>query len=276
TLGVVALWLLAVVPTLQPLRHAWQHRPWSSEERREVISHTARLVLLATAALTLLLYVISPDAALFPVATSRYLVGLLVSLPAVLWPLWNGTVNQSEQSGRTGNVGRRRVWNAARSGLLLFTGSIFLLGTFSIFTGFPPPPPLEQRWGRFATQVNDQHLSLAAAQALNRRQHALIINLQRAGIYHIYSDYWTCNRLIFQSRERIICGVVIVGYDRVKQGQNRYAAYYQTVRADPRSAYVFESGSPDAKNIALLFARQGQRYRQLAFDGYMVYQPLLE
>jgi hypothetical protein len=59
-------------------------RAGREERSREV----ARLALVAAAALTLILYARSAAAGETPVESARYLSALLISTPAVLWPLW--------------------------------------------------------------------------------------------------------------------------------------------------------------------------------------------
>src|SRR5262249_22449385 len=161
-----------------------------------------------------------------------------VATPAVLWPLWKGAHVVKPLMLRfplrvAVSVRLAQISLALRRGLLALIAGVFLFGTFSIFTGVPPAPPSEYRWGVFATQVNDQHLSVPAVQALNQQQYALIDNLLRNNIHHIYSDYWTCNRLIFQSQERIICSVLD---DNLKNGHNRYLPYRAMVDADQQAA----------------------------------------
>ena len=65
----------------------------SDEERHVMLYDAARLTLLLSGGLTLLSYLLSPAPALVPLTSTRYLVGLLVMLPVLLAPLWNG-VNQ--------------------------------------------------------------------------------------------------------------------------------------------------------------------------------------
>ena len=48
---------------------------------------------------------------------------------------------------------------------------------------------------------------LSSSQEANQQQNELIAGLERVGATHIYSDFWTCNRIIFVSQEKIICGV---------------------------------------------------------------------
>jgi hypothetical protein len=230
---------------------------------------------LATSALTFFLYVISPDAALFPVATSRYLIGLLVSTPAILWPLWSGAnivkpLMLKLSSRLSAAMQLSRLSFVIRRSVLGGIGLVLLIGTQSIFTGIPSAPPVEQFWGRLAIQVNDRHMDLADTQALERQQYSLINNLLHIGAVHIYSDYWTCDRLIFQSRERIICYTL---KDTLFTGQNRYLPYLKIVRSDQYSSYVFPIGSPQATQFARITRRSQSRYKHLVFDGYVVYQP---
>lgn len=275
SLGIIVLWMLSAVAALYQIWRVWSGRPYAAEERRLLIVSTARLALLATSALTFLLYVISPDSALFSVATSRYLIGVLVSTPAILWPLWGGTNIVKplvlKLSSRLGVAMQLfKLSFPIRRVVLVGIGLVLLFGTQSIFTGVPSAPPVDQLWGRFAIQVNDRHMDLADTRQLDQQQYELIDNLLRIGAVHIYSDYWTCARLIFQSRERVICYTL---KDNLFTGQNRYLPYMNIVRSDKYSAYVFPIGSPPATQFALITRPSQNRYKHFVFDGYVVYQP---
>src|SRR5713101_5859441 len=93
SLGFILLWSIA---TFQTLRHLLQQRKrtpgqlWTTREKQAVVSDFARLMLLCSAALTLYLFVSSPISAAFP-TTSRYLIGLLISTPVLIAPLWGLT-----------------------------------------------------------------------------------------------------------------------------------------------------------------------------------------
>jgi len=52
--------------------------------------HMLRLMLLVSAALSLVAYAISPSAAVHPATTARYLGLLGLATPALLWPVWWG------------------------------------------------------------------------------------------------------------------------------------------------------------------------------------------
>lgn len=285
-LGVIVLWLMAAGLTIGAL---WRLRPrspqhtgssGSSENRRSIILHATRLALLLNGAIPLLLYVTSPNSAFYPVATSRYLTGMLVTTPAILWPLWNGgaaikplALKFSERL--TLAVRFARVSRFVRYGCLCLIGMVLLLGVFSTFTGIPAASAVDQQEDVYYTQISTQHLDVPAVQALNAQEAALIHDLLRIGAKRIYSDYWTCDRIIFQSKERIICSVV---QDTLAPGHNRYPPYSVMVKADPGAAYVFRIGSlPDTTFAQHMASSDGQfkrfkQYRRLTLDGYAVYQ----
>ena len=79
----VALPVLLVAAAVLGVR-AFRAARTAEERSRQV----ARLALVAAAALTLILYARSAAAGETPVESARYLHALLVSTPAVLWPLW--------------------------------------------------------------------------------------------------------------------------------------------------------------------------------------------
>lgn len=281
-LGVILLWLLALGLAIRSL---WRLRPrsggptWSPDERREAIRSSLHLALLVNGAIPLFLYILSPNAAFYPVATSRYLVGMLVSMPALLAPLV--TVSNVVKplalrltSQVTVALRLARLSLLLKSIIIVFVVLVFLLGVFSTFTGLPVPLTVDHHEDVYYTQVSTQHLDVPAVSALNQQESALIRDLLRLGAKHIYSDYWTCDRIIFQSRERIICSVV---QDTLVPGHNRYAPYSATVKADPAAAYVFHVGSQPDITFAQRVAssneqfRKFKQYRRLVLDGYAVY-----
>jgi hypothetical protein len=147
---------------------------------------------------------------------------------------------------------------------------VFALGMFSTFTGIPAEAPGLPNENVYFTQNATQHLDLPATQALNHQESALIQSLLHMGVSHIYSDYWTCDRLIFQSQEHLICAVVD---DDLTPGHNRYLPYRSIVDADPNAAYVFRLHTlPDTTFTQQMAATNLTAYYQrLSFDGYAVY-----
>ena len=230
---------------------------------RELVRHTARLCLLASAVLALTAYAASSAPLGAPQSHARYLVGLLMVTPALLWPLWRAIVASTTRGNGDDAVGTP----LARSGMrendresrpyyglvhlmaLVLIGVAFMGGTLSIFNEFP------------------------ATQAANQQQDALIHDLLQRGIRHIYTEYWTCDRIAFASREQIICGVVD---NHLQPSHNRDTRYYVLVSDDPRSAYVFPNGGAGAQFIAPtthIISTSTTTWKKLVLDGYIVYMP---
>ncbi|MEO8954901.1 MAG: hypothetical protein ABI396_00970 [Ktedonobacteraceae bacterium] len=239
-LSYTLLWAIAIFVALAALWKLRSHiatRPMPSEERQSFMRHFARLMLLGSAGLAMFLYAISPNAALFPQSIARYLVGLLIVIPAVLSPLWLDTRTTTEPA---------RIIVVAKGVLLLLIALVFLTGTIRIFDELP------------------------AAQAAQRQQDTLIHDLLHIGATRIYSDYWTCDRVIFQSDEKIMCAVIDT---QGQVGFNRYTSYASIVKADPYAAYVLYVGSPPPTTFTGKAAPPTIPFQHLTFDGYDIYLP---
>jgi hypothetical protein len=130
---------------------------------------------------------------------------------------------------------------------LLFIAAVFLGGTISIFFELP------------TVQTTDQG------------QQKLIHDLLRINVTHFYTDFWSCNRLAFLSKEQLICAVL----DEHMQVFNRDTPGYNTiVTSDPLSAYVFPVGVVQLTTFSKQVTLNPGRYRRFAFDGYVIFQPV--
>ncbi|HEX4208448.1 MAG TPA: hypothetical protein VHZ51_30425 [Ktedonobacteraceae bacterium] len=242
----ILLWSFAVITSALPLYWTWKrlHAPladWSPQERQRAIRLAAQLLLLMSAAITFVLYAISSPAAVDPHSTSRYLACLLLALPAVLWPLWHGfgRLNTSERWKSSGTI-----LLIVRYGLLLAVVLVFVWGTIRIGAEVP------------------------AAQAAYARQERLTQDLLHMDATRIYSDYWTCARLIFQSQEQIMCASLDA---QLNADNDRYLPYRAAVRSASHPAYVFSSGSSQANAFAQRMLSTGKHYQWHTFEGYVVY-----
>jgi hypothetical protein len=104
-----------------------------------------------------------------------------------------------------------------------------------------------------------------------RQQQLLADALLRRGITRIYTDYWTCDRIAFQSRERIVCAVV--GED-LRRGYDRYRPYRSLVESDAGAAWVLPLGSPQAAALATPLPPCPERPTLIAdLHGYLVVHP---
>src|SRR2546423_2384699 len=238
-LGIVAAYLAVGIIWEQWSRSSVQNR--SFEERQTIKRQCARLMLLVSAGITLLSYMLSPIAAVIPDVVWRYLICMLIALPAVLWPLWNGNSRPMISSTRSA-----KVLFILRVGLLLLIASIFVIGTIRTFLEGVPE-----------------------AQAAYAKEDTLVQDLLRVGATRIYSEYWTCNRLIFHSQERIICSALD---DQLKPGFDRYMPYRSIVRAAMHPAYVLPLNSVQATTFQHEMLSQYVHYRHYVFEGYDVYQ----
>ncbi|WP_069801180.1 hypothetical protein [Thermogemmatispora onikobensis] len=254
------------------LRPLWQLRLFSQEDqplrrakREQLALHASRLLLLLAGLITLLSYTASLTAAQRP-QSMRYLVGLLIMTPALIWPL----VSLLQQSlcpsttlallqdqprlptlARTVDRARARVCACVQ---LLLAGMMLTL----LFLTF-----LEGTLANFA--------ELPAAAARQQQYVDLAITLERRGIHHVYSGYWICDRLTFVSQEQVICATINPWLTR--NDLVRYPPYYQEVSADPQAAYLFSDAQhgefPLLSSQAHLLA--SRHYRRVNLPGFVLY-----
>ncbi|KKK05408.1 hypothetical protein [Micromonospora sp. HK10] len=202
----------------------------------------AILALVVGAVLTLLGYVRSPLSATDPLGNARYLSVLQLSLPVVLWPLWLAA----------GYAWRGAAGMLARLGGALATLVLVALaaGTLAGTVAFVADAP--------------------ALRAEERRARELADAVRRAGLHEVYSDYWTCNRLIFNTGERVVCAVLD---GNLTPGQNRYPAYWKRVGRAPRPGYVVPLGSSAERGLRRLLGDRADAAVVAEAGGYRVYHP---
>ncbi|TDC66559.1 hypothetical protein E1258_02465 [Micromonospora sp. KC207] len=198
--------------------------------------HAGRLALVAGAAMTLAAYTASSSSATTPVESARYLHYAMVSLPAVLWPLWIGTSSLVGRVGANISDGKgapqRSVAGPSRRGVVLAVGCTAL--TCAIFAGL-----------LVATGQLIAHRPHYAAEADDEQR--LLDHLRAGGITHVYSGYWTCNRLAYRSREQVRCAVLD---ENLTPGFDRYRPYRNQVRQSEQVAYVLPESSAMSDNFA--------------------------
>ncbi len=248
SLGIIVLWSIAVagaVMLIKRQREGWRGVLLTERtlaERQEQIRRYARLMLLGSAALWFLLFMFGSAAATTPRASSRYLIGVLFALPAVLWPVWQGISGIKERL----KFGGLRVQSAAALGVIIcvFISAAYVEGTVDIFANIPD------------------------AQAAYNQREVLIQNLLSRGVTRIYSDYDTCNLLIFQSNERIICGSLD---DHLQPSYNRYLPYLTMVEAAAHPAFVFPVSANTANALVQKRTSRDPHYQHAVVEGYSVY-----
>ena len=254
SVGFLVLWTISVILTIHNLLKLSIQTPRPQTDKQAIIRQFARLMLLCSGGLILLLFIMSPASAVFP-QNSRYLIGLLISTPALIAPLWDLSFGKRAMTSDASND--KRSWftfisfkTALGRGILLMIGIVLLVGTIQSF------------------------LEISTVQASNQKQASLVHNLLRIKATHIYTDYWTCNSIAFASREQIICSVVD-GQLHMQPHLNRYAPYSKIVEADPNSAYVFPIEAGQVPAIVERAAHSPGQFKRFVFGDYVVYQPVV-
>jgi hypothetical protein len=144
--------------------------------------------------------------------------------------------------------GLTKVLIAFKGGMLLLIGTVFLMGTMSTFSQIP------------------------ATQTINQQQVELVDDLLHHSITRMYSDYWTCDRVIFQSNEQIICSIID---GQLHTGHDRYRPYGNIVETNQHATYVLRVDSAEASTFAQKVAETpGKHYLHFILDGYEIYQPV--
>ncbi len=210
------------------------------------VAAAVRLALVLAAVATLGAYTVSSAAGLTPVESSRYLSCLLISLPALLWPVWTA----ARHGLRPAATGRHGVGSTlARSVAVVLLAAT--LGTAAHAT-----------WRAAAT--------VPATRAAEARHTELVSTLRQLGVRHVRAGYWTCNRLTFASAEHVVCAVVD---DTLRPGFDRYPAYRREVDSSAAPAWVAPAGSALA---AVLDERQQSTPGSLdliTIEGWRIYLP---
>lgn len=274
----VAAPLLLVVAGLLALRALWLLRParWpAGVVRAERVRQGGRLALVGAAAVSLLAYAVSAAAGRTPVESSRYLSCLLISMPALLWPLWTAA-----GLDRPGSPARRRpsgdpVRPPWPGGLLTVLRPGALL-TVLRPGGLVGVVRVGGRGGLVAVTAS----ALLATGTLiaeapghtrtDQQRRALIEALDRLGVRHFYADYWTCNPVVFATRERLVCAVI---RDDLRAGWDRYPAYPARVARADRVAYVLPTGTPLSRAVAGRLAASGVPVHRTVVSGYDIHLP---
>ncbi len=243
SLGILVLWGIALAGALAALHRLRKRQPKEppgplpETERLQRVRLYATLMLLGSGAIWLVLFALGQAAPVTPRGSSRYLICLLLSAPAVLWPLWLSITHIRERlKGGERSVRSRFVLSSLA---LLFITSTYVMGTVEVITDLP------------------------ADQSAYDRTNAVVQTLLKRGFTRFYSDYDTCSVLIFRSGERLLC---IVLDNRLQATSNRYAPYTIPVSETPHPPYVFPVASPANQLLA-----RDSRYQHMVVDGYSIY-----
>lgn len=247
-IGYIALLVLSALLSLGVLWRLWRGRRLTMgavDTRQEIVRSVSQLLLLGSALLAIAAYSLSSAPMGWPGYHSRYLIGLLMVTPALIAPLWNMA---SAAKGLTFPTAWLNWFSVNGSRVVLAAILVVsLIGTVMLFTEVP------------------------AIQAANQRQNDLINRLIATGHTHVYTEYWTCNKLAFESNERVICGVLDT---RLQSSHNRTPGYWDIVHSDPHAAYAFPLGFPQVALLDKKMAKSLQKYERSVIGGYVVWLPV--
>lgn len=233
------------------------------------IGAAIRLALVAAGVATLAAYTLSSSAGRTPVESSRYLSCLLVSLPALLWPLWRAArklplhraphdpaVRPEPAAPPMREAGRGAAARRETAGLRSRTAALLAAATLAATVA----------GSGYATY---RAIGTApAARAAEARHAELVAALRDLGVRHVYGGYWTCNRLTFASGEDVVCAVVD---DELQPGFDRYAPYRRAVAASAAPAWVAPTGSPLAARLDERMRGEPDTLDLVTVDGYRIY-----
>jgi len=224
------------------------HTSQFSNSTSQTATYFFQIILFFCCIVTLFIYLRSHAPLDGKAQYSRYLICLWVAAPLVLWPIWRGATSIRYQLNRKFSI--QLIKPLFYLSFLLILLTIFLYGTVKTVTEVP------------------------LARAANTQESQLIQGLLDHHITHVYTDYWTCDRLAFQSQEHIICGVLTSGCTLNRSYHNRYAPYYTIVSNDPSASYLIQTDASCKQAINLKMTREGKKYRTFTLNEYTVAQPI--
>ncbi|HCI82387.1 MAG TPA: hypothetical protein DHW02_22160 [Ktedonobacter sp.] len=237
-IALLVIALLAVVFAIGRMMVRGELRSQAVDTHHIIVQKVSHFVLLGSAAIDIAAYSLSSAPAGWPGYHSRYLIGLLIITPALVAVLW-GTMH-----GVKTNWQRLRVYGGRIVLSLVF--AICIIGTLMLFTEVP------------------------RTQTTTRSQMSLVNYLVQTGHSHFYTDYWSCDKLAFESDERVTCAVLEPDL-QVFMPHNRVPGYYDAVHHDSNAAYAFPLGNPQVPLLDKKLSKQ--HYTRTVVDGYVVWEP---
>jgi hypothetical protein len=212
-----------------------------TQERQALILHTARLLLLACAWLTILSYLSSATAAQRP-WSYRYLVGLMVTIPAVIAPLMNNY----------GWLDRMKLVKSKYINMF-FLAILLVVPILGTIQDIP---------------------QISSGDALIQGQVQVVDALLHMGIKTIYSGYWVCDRVIFQSHEQISCASIKSVNAKIVPDLTRYPLYKTIVDKSKNVAYVFtDDGYFHPQDLLDEFSLN-KGYSRIDINDYIIFVPV--
>lgn len=237
--GYIVLSVIALLLVSLAIWRIWMQRKINLTDQTMLVRQSARFMLLVGMALTIIVFARNSNAVYSGVEGLRYIECTLISLPAVLYPL----IAPISWRKRTW---KRMLINIGCCGLILALCATSLKATSNIFDSVAPALQDDQRYNQLENRLGQLHIT------------------------RFYSDYWTCNRLIFQTQEKLICSNT---RDNFTHGFDRYVPYRAMVDADPNPGFVYPKGSNLIHVLEQALTATHTPYRRLEVASFVIYQP---
>ncbi len=262
---------------------------WSTAECAQAARATASLIALAAPSVTIIAFAVSDASSAAPWIFSRYLIGLLIALPVVVGSLWRHSPRLSQPptlvalphlprylarrgsaqppagrcmafwplagaaptAARNTMSWRATLWVGQVAGMILLILLIVLIVLIMLL----------------ALSTRDTFGQIPALQAQNRVRHDLVEQLLRRGDTRVYSEFWTCYWVIFESDERILCAALNTDMTR---RASRYPPYDTAMGSAPPKTCAFPLPSAQATAFPAWASAQGWRFTSATVDGQYV------
>ncbi len=112
---------------------------------------------------------------------------------------------------------------------------------------------------------------ITSGDKLVQQQAELVDAMLRMRISTIYSGYWVCDSVIFQSDEKIICAALKLD---MSPDVTRYTPYKYIVEKSKRVAYVFTVNNVFHPQATIEKFARDHRYSQVRINNYIVFIPV--
>jgi hypothetical protein len=264
TLIALGLWLASALPLAHSARQALAHLAGAPPLRwsGRLLALPApdarwwgRFILVIGSALTVLQYMASQASFTFPTFTNRYLIGIYIAAPLLIAPLY---------------AAAQSVWRAARSRTAPEWRALAGTALLTVILGYS--------LAGAANVVVIARDTTMYGDPLNTRDAQLVTFLETHHATNFYTGYWTCGRLILETRERLNCAVVNE-HDAFTPGFNRYPPAVHAVDAASHPAWVFNMHAldvdPGVPQQVAACVRSGEPrcagYASATVGGYLIY-----
>ncbi len=210
--------------------------------QQERMRQATRVLLALSAVVTLVFYIKGSAPVLDDYHSARYLVPLWISTPVVLSSLWFGIGRI-----RGPQIVNLSLWTMRLAAIAV----VFVLIALSM------------------AQIS-QHIP--GTQADYQQQSDVVAQLEAMHIQRFYSEYWTCNRLILLSQEKLVCVDTWVEHGTFGFGLNRYHPYQTMVAQQQNPAYVYPLKDSHIATLEQLAKAQHIAFKRTVIENVVVYQ----